>query len=219
MISYVLRPVAAVQKGATKLTTLLSDWTVECSHWKAAKRWVTYQGVLCFSTGHECGAEVLGPSGKEAQGFTDSCLRKVLRLRWHRSDLLCLVLPKEDLIAVGRAARLSEGWWRVWSLGFPTESEFSGTKWALKLWNGLYIYIERERVCICTYTYMKAIFHGFGVCFFLTISLQTEFWGFQGTWGVMKETATEYIRENFLNVRSMKMHYSLQTRTLHCLQC
>jgi len=134
MISYVLRPVAAVQKGATKLTTLLSDWTVECSHWKAAKRWVTYQGVLCFSTGHECGAEVLGPSGKEAQGFTDSCLRKVLRLRWHRSDLLCLVLPKEDLIAVGRAARLSEGWWRVW-IWISTPSLRYKEPWGL--WNSL----------------------------------------------------------------------------------
>lgn len=42
--------------------------------------------------------------------------------------------PKEDLIAVGRAARLSEGWWRVW-IWISTPSLRYKEPWGL--WNSL----------------------------------------------------------------------------------
>ena len=175
--------------------------------------------MLLEDLGHECvGLRCWGQVERSSRIYR--FMRNALRLQRHRSDQLCHVLPKRIwlLWAEQLGWVRADGEFGVWDFPLSQNSQEQSEPWSCGMVY-IYIYRERERVCICTYTYMKAIFHGFGVCFFLTISLQTEFWGFQGTWGVMKETATEYIRENFLNVRSMKMHYSLQTRTLHCLQC
>lgn len=49
---------------------------------------------------------------------------------------------------------------------------------------------------------------------FLTIFLQRKLLRCQEICGVAEETATENIRENFLNVRSIKMHRILQTRDI-----